>query len=412
MKKAAIVCVGNELLNGWTVDTNSSYLSGQLFATGVMTQWVCHVGDVLDEIVEAIGIAAHKADYIFLSGGLGPTDDDLTREALSEFLGVELEFHGEILADIQTFFDRRGIEMNERNRSQAYLPAGTTMIQNRTGTAPAIWADYEGKAVICLPGVPVELRTIYREEIEPRIVSQADDQAVRIRRLRCFGPGESALALKLGDRMKRDRNPLVNCTVGGGVITLHVIGIARDQTKACDLVDREAQEICEILGEVVYGEDDQTLQEVTGQMLRQKGKRIAVAESCTGGLLAKMLTDVPGSSDYFTYGWVTYSNEAKIKQLAVDAALIERYGAVSEETARAMALGALKNSNADISVAITGIAGPEGGTEQKPVGTVYIAVADSGETTVEHHVYPGGREKMRTRTVHTALNCIRLKMLV
>ncbi len=412
MKKAAIVCVGNELLNGWTVDTNSNYLSGRLFELGVMTVWVCHVGDVIGEMIEAIGTAAEKADYVFVSGGLGPTDDDLTRNALAEFLGVELEFHQEILDDIQGYFDRRGIEMSDRNRCQAYLPVGSEALENGSGTAPGIWADCNGKAIICLPGVPMEMRTIFTEVLGPRIEQQLGDRVVRMERLRCFGPGESTLVSKLGEMMDRERNPLVNCTVGGGVITLHVIGVAEDEKRAQCLVDADVARIREVLGEVVYGRGQETLQEATGRGLLDKGLRVATAESCTGGLLAKLLTDVPGSSGYFTHGWVTYSNEAKVKELGVDAGLIERYGAVSEEVARAMAQGALAKSGADIAVGITGIAGPEGGTEQKPTGTVYIAVGDVNELIVQKYVYPGGRDRMRSRTALTALNLIRLKLLV
>ena len=410
MGSAFLLSIGNELLSGLTVDTNAAWISGQLAELGIPTVGVLTVPDEIADTVESLRLAVSKADIVIVTGGLGPTDDDLTRQSLAQFLGVELQFHPELFESLAAFFRRRNFAMVEKNRIQAYLPAGTEAIPNLTGTAPGIFARKDKALIFSFPGVPSEMKAMFTDFLVPRLAEFTGRQVVVSRRLKCFGAGESMIAEKLGDLMFRGRNPLINCTVSDAVITLHVVATAPDRPTAEAMIQKDQTALCEILGDWVYGRDDQTLAEVVGARLAGAGKTIAVAESCTGGLIAKMLTDVPGSSRYFAYGWVTYGNQAKQSELGVDPALLAQFGAVSEPVVRAMAEGALRRSGADIAVAVTGIAGPDGGSEQKPVGLVYIGVATPNQTIVQKCQFPHSRAMIRNRAALTALNLVRLQM--
>lgn len=410
MTRAFLLSIGNELLSGLTVDTNAAWISGQLAQRGIPTVGILTVPDEINDTVESLCLAVSKADIIITTGGLGPTDDDLTRQSLAQFLGVELQFHPELFESLAAFFRRRNYPMVEKNRIQAFLPAGTEAIPNSTGTAPGMFACKDRVRIFCLPGVPSEMKVMFADFLAPRLAELTDRQVVVSRRLKCFGAGESMIAEKLGDLMLRGRNPLINCTVSDAVITLHVVATASDRPSAEALIQKDQTVLCEILGDWVYGRDDQTIAEVVGDRLARAQKTIAVAESCTGGLIAKMLTDIPGSSRYFVYGWVTYGNQAKQSELGVEPALLAQYGAVSEPVARAMAQGARTKAGADYAVAVTGIAGPEGGTEQKPVGLLYIAVASPNRTIVQQYHFPQSRMIIRNRAALTALNLVRLQM--
>jgi nicotinamide-nucleotide amidase len=410
MKKASIISVGNELLAGRIVNTNVRYLSRQLLSKGIPTISCYTVGDETDSIVKTISQAAKQADIVLITGGLGPTDDDLTREALAKFMGVGLEFREELLAQISEFFLKRDIKMSQNNKVQAYLPAGAAALANNVGTAPGIVAEHEGKIFVCLPGVPVEMEQMFEESVEARLEEVGGGQVVLTRKLNCFGTGESVIAEKLGDLMHRGRSPLINCTASGGIITLYIVATAEDKDVAEQMTEKDLHLLRGILGDLAYGTDEQTLAEVVGAKLRQQQKTVAVGESCTGGLIGKLLTDVPGSSEYFTCGWITYSNDAKVHQLGVDRILLEKFGAVSEEVAVAMAKGARTKADTAFAIGVTGIAGPGGGTEQKPVGLVYIAVDQGGQLSVERYVFSHSREHIRHRAALTALNMLRLKL--
>jgi nicotinamide-nucleotide amidase len=408
MKKASIISVGNELLNGQTVDTNTTYLSGELLRLGIPTVSSYTVGDDVDLIVDVLKHASKGADIILITGGLGPTDDDLTRNGLAKFLGVKLEYRGELMDLISEFFARRDIKMSEKNKVQAYIPAGTSALVNNVGTAPGLMAEKGSKVIVCFPGVPIEMKRMFSESVAGKLAEFGSGQVVVSRRIKCFGVGESTIAQMLGDLMERGRNPLINCTVSGGVITLHVVATATEESAAEAMAEEDFVRIRDILGDLVYGHGDESLAGVVGRKLRESGKSLAVAESCTGGLLGKLLTDIAGSSDYFTYGWVTYSNEAKISELGVDRAIIEEYGAVSEEVSRAMAAGCRVRSGADFGIGITGIAGPGGGSEEKPVGLVYIVVDFGGRVEVKRCVFSHSRGYIRMRAALTALNMLRV----
>jgi nicotinamide-nucleotide amidase len=409
MIEASIVSIGNELLSGETVNSNAAHLSAELLTIGIPVAASYAIGDEIDQIVLAFERACADADIILATGGLGPTDDDLTRQAMAKFLGVELQLHDDLLENIERFFAGRALPMPMRNKIQAYIPAGAGALPN-IGTAPGIRAESRGKLFFALPGVPMEMERMFAESVAPELKRLAGQQAVVMRKLRCFGAGESTVAELLGDRMQRGRNPLINCTVSSGVITLHVVASARNEPEAEQMARKDEESLRSVLGELVFGTADQSLAEVVGEELARQGKTLALAESCTGGLLAKLVTDIPGASRYFTHGWITYSNEAKIGELGVPAGLIERYGAVSEQVAEAMARGARRKAGTDFAIGITGIAGPTGGTEQKPVGLVYISVDSGTGCESKRFVFTHDRRFTRLRAAQTALNMLRLKL--
>ncbi len=409
MKRACIVSVGNEILSGQTVDTNAAYLSAELLTIGVPVASSYAIRDEIDAIVRGLSLASADADVVLVTGGLGPTDDDLTRQAMAKFLGVELELHNELLEKIQKFFAARGRQMAETNKIQAYIPAGAKALAN-IGTAPGIMAESEGKLFFALPGVPMEMKRMFEESVRPEIERFAGGQAVVVKKLKCFGAGESTIAELLGSMMQRGRNPLINCTVSSGIITLHIIATSEDNEKAKQMAEKDEKLLQNMLGELIYGVSEKSLAEVVGEKLTRQGKTIAVAESCTGGLLAKLLTDIPGSSKYFTFGWITYSNQAKISELGVPADLIQEYGAVSEQVAESMARAARKKAGTDYAVGITGIAGPAGGSEQKPVGLVYIGVDSENGCDTKRCLFSGNRRFIRLRAAQTVLNILRLKL--
>jgi nicotinamide-nucleotide amidase len=410
MRKASIISIGNELLSGQRVNTNTAYLSRKLLSVGMPVVSSYTVGDDKDLIVRALNLASGDADFVLATGGLGPTDDDLTRQAFGEFLGVELQLEKEILERIQDFFVRRNLQMPEKTKLQAYIPAGAEALANSLGTAAGIMARIKGKLLIALPGVPSEMKQMFEESVFAELRRFAAEQAVVVRKIKCFGAGESTISELAGPVMQRDRNPLINCTAQHGVITLHIVATAEDKDKAQKMAEKDEELLTELLGELIYGRAEQTLAEVVGEKLAQEKKTIAVAESCTGGTLAKLLTDIPGASRYFTCGWVTYSNIAKTSELGVPADLIEKRGAVSEEVAAAMAEGARERAGTDFAIGITGIAGPAGASEQKPVGLVYISVdSDKGRET-KRFVMSGDRDSIRLRAAQTALNMLRLKL--
>ncbi|MHC4678832.1 MAG: competence/damage-inducible protein A [Planctomycetota bacterium] len=409
MMKASIVSIGNELLSGETVNTNAAHLSAELLAIGIPVVSTYAIGDEIDSIVRAFERACTDADIVIATGGLGPTDDDLTRQALAKFLGVELQLRDELLEKIQRFFAGRALSMPERNRIQAYIPAGARALAN-IGTAPGLVAESKGKIFFALPGVPMEMKRMFAESVAPELKRLAGGQAVVVRKLRCFGAGESTIAEMLGDMMQRGRDPLINCTVTSGVITLHIVASAPNEQQADRMAQKDEESLRGTLGELIFGEADQTLAQVVGDELIRQGKTVALAESCTAGLLAKLLTDIPGASEYFTHGWITYSDEAKTDELGVPALLIEQYGAVSEQVAESMAQGARKKACTDFAIGITGIAGPGGGSEQKPVGLVYISVDSGTGGETRCCLFTHDRGFTRLRAAQTALNMLRLKL--
>jgi nicotinamide-nucleotide amidase len=429
--KAAIISIGDELVLGQTVDTNSAYLSRELAAIGCDTTMHVTVGDDAPGVDRAIREALPLVDFILISGGLGPTADDLTRDAIASAMGgAPLELRGEWLTQIEGYFDKLGRVMPEKNAVQAMLPRGSKVIWNPVGTACGIEATLEHKydrmkparqvPLYAMPGVPKEMKAMFAATVGPAIADRAGGAVILSRTLHTFGQGESTVAEKIGALMNRDRNPSVGTTVSGGVVSLRLNARFPSRAEAQSKLDLTEAECRKALGSLIYGRNDDTLPGVIGALLKEKDLVIATAESCTGGLIAKMLTDIPGSSAYLGFSWVTYANEAKVAMLDVSPQTIERQGAVSEATVTEMALNARMKSGADIAIATSGVAGPDGGTEEKPVGTVWIALAtaepgtaDPSRSVVTARKFnlPGDREWVRDRAAKMALALVRYHVL-
>ncbi len=377
--QAIILAIGDELVLGQTVDTNSAWLSEQLSRLGVMTRYHQTVADDSAAIAAAITWACHEAELVIVSGGLGPTDDDLTRHGLAEAMGQTLVLHEPSVAAIEAFFARRAKPMPQANRIQAMCPVGCEVIPNSAGTAPGLKAKLDRATVYVTPGVPREMVVMWQRSIAPEVAAAAEQGSSRgvilATKVNTFGQGESAVGEMLGQLMRRDRNPKVGTTVSGGVVSVRVRSEFPTAGEAHEQLDDTVRQVEATLGSCVYGRDDETLQAAMVALLRERGLTIATAESCTGGLVGAMLTEVPGSSAVYRGGWVTYTNEMKVSQLGLDAAMIATHGAVSQPVARAMAQAALEKSGADLALGITGIAGPDGGSEGKPVGLVWVALA-------------------------------------
>ncbi len=413
--KAILISLGDELILGQSVDTNSAWLSEQLASLGIAVLEHITVGDNLNTIVSALRRAGESADLLIGTGGLGPTDDDLTRQAVAQVLGVNLVLHEESLEQIRQFFARRQWNMAKTNNVQAMFPQGAVPLPNPVGTAPGFTVKIRNAQAYFLPGVPREMQRMYEmnlaSALKQKMRQETGGQVIVTRLLHTVGIGESSLAEKLGDRMARGRNPLLNCTAKAGQVTLRINATANTEELAHKMIGPVEQDLRDLLGNSIFGADGETLEEAVGKLLRQKRRTLATAESCTGGLLAKLITDVPGSSDYFLNGWICYSNESKIQLLRVAPDILARHGAVSEPVARQLAESARTLSKADYALSVTGIAGPGGGSAEKPVGLVYIALAHPAGGDVQQWNFAGERQTMRQRTAVAALNLLRLKLL-
>lgn len=421
---AIIISIGDELVLGQSQDTNSAWLSRQLAGAGCRVIAHLTVPDDQRAIEQALYDCGQRCDVMIVTGGLGPTPDDLTRQALAVVMRQELVLNDLWLARLTEFFKARGRPMPPSNRIQAMIPYGATLIENRLGTAAGIDATLNfdlpvpghsprkhACRVFVLPGVPREMTAMFSRDVLPHIRSAAGGAVILSRTLHTYGLGESVVAEKLGDLMNRQRNPTVGTTVSGGVVSIRINAKFESRDKALEQLDRTEDACRQILGDLIWGQDDQTLQEVVGRMLLEKKMTVATAESCTGGLVAKMITDVPGASGYFRAGFVAYSNQAKQECLNVPAELIAVHGAVSEPVAQAMACSARKLAGADVALAISGVAGPSGGTETKPVGTVCIGLAHESGAQTRSFNFPGDREWVRDRAAKMALTMLRYHLL-
>lgn len=417
---AVLLSTGDELVLGQTVDTNSAWLSRQLAAVGCRVIAHVVVGDDRDAIARALRDNLSRCDWLICTGGLGPTADDLTRDALADVMGVDLVLDPDWLAKMKRMFESRSRSMPDRNRVQAMAPRGSTLIENTSGTAPGLMAELPADKrsrrkchVVAMPGVPREMMTMFTASVLPMIRERSGGAVVVSATLHTFGLGESAVAERLGPLMDRQRNPSVGTTVSGGIVSLRINARFPSPDNANEQLQRTIQECRAVLGSLVFGTDEQTLTSVVADMLTA-GERpitVATAESCTGGWLAKLLTDRPGSSAYFKQGWVVYCNEAKQSELGVSAKMLERCGAVSDEVVTAMAQSARTQAGADVALAISGVAGPDGGTDRKPLGTVHVALAHAGGTVARRfHLY-GDREMVRLRACYTALSMLRFHLL-
>ena len=386
--KAEILCVGTELLLGDIVNTNAAFIARELAAAGVPTYHQAVVGDNDARLRECLAESFSRADTVILTGGLGPTYDDMTKETVAEYFRRKMVLDEPSLRWIEAFFKRRGAEMTPNNRKQAMMPEGAAIFHNENGTAPGLAVSDGERTAILLPGPPREMEPMFREQVMPYLAAKTG-QTIRSRTIHIFGVGESAVEDRFRSRMENSKNPTLATYAKEGEVQLRVTALAPTEAEAFALTDPAVEEICAELGDAVYGVDAVNLETALVRALAVKGKTIAAAESCTGGWVAKRITDVSGASAVFGCGIVSYSNETKERALGVKPETLREYGAVSRETAAEMAEVVRRLSGADIGVSTTGVAGPEP-SEGKPVGLVYAGIAsESGTKVLELHLKRG-----------------------
>jgi competence/damage-inducible protein CinA-like protein len=413
--KSWIVAVGSELLTPFRVDTNSLAITERLNAIGIDVRLKFVVGDDVDELASIFERGIGHIDVIVCTGGLGPTEDDITRDALTRALKVPVDVDEAIVERIRQRFERRGLTMPENNRRQGVVPRGATVVENPRGTAPGLWVDREGTSIAILPGPPREMTPMLEALIAERLQPRTGGAGLFRRVLKLTGRTESDVdqrAHQVYGRWLFTPVPIATTILAVmGSIELHLTASAASRAEAEAALDGAVQELRDLLGTTIYSVDGRQLEAVIGDLLREKRLTLAVAESCSGGLLASRITDVPGSSEYFDRGVVCYSNRAKEEMLGVPAPLIAAHGAVSEPVASAMAGGIAERSGSDIGIGITGIAGPGGGTLEKPVGTVAIAVKTPSATQIRTFQFVGGRDMVKFQSAQAAMNMLRLMLL-
>ena len=402
-----LICVGTELLLGNIVNTNAAWLAQKCAGLGLSCYYQTVVGDNMERLTETVKTAMSRADILILSGGLGPTSDDITKEAVAQVLELPLEMDEHSAERIRTFFAARKIEMTSNNLKQALIPQGAMVVDNDHGTAPALICRAEGKHIILLPGSPNELIPVFEERIESYLRSLCPG-ILYSRTVKLCGPGESSVAARIQDLLDAQTNPTIAPYAKTGEVHLRVTAFAETEAAAKELAAPVVAELENRFGKDIYTTEEQvTLEQAVVDLLAENKMTVSAIESCTGGLLSGRLINVAGVSDIYKLGFVTYSNKAKRKMAGVRKSTLKKYGAVSEETAREMAVGAAAAAKADVAVAITGIAGPGGGTETKPVGLVYIACTVKKKTTVIRCQFSGSRSKVRESSVAAALTLMR-----
>lgn len=407
--KAEIITIGDEILIGQIVDTNSAWMGQQLNLLGIEVYQVTSVHDDREHILKALAEAEQNSDLILITGGLGPTKDDITKKTLCEYFDTELVFHPEVLEHVRSLLSSRNVVINQLNQDQALLPENCTVLHNSAGTASGMWFERNNTIFVSMPGVPFEMEAIMTEEVFPRLRKLGTTQSIVHKTVLTIGIPESMLAEKI-EKWEDALPKFIKLAYlpSPMMVKLRLSGYGIDELAIKTEIDKQVKELLTIIPEAVYGFDNDNMGIALGRMLEAQGQTMATAESCTGGSIAQFITSNPGSSVYFNGGVVAYSNEIKSNLLGVPSELIEAVGAVSQEVAEAMALGAQKALHADYAVATTGIAGPDGGTDEKPVGTVWIAVAGPLGVLSKKYIFKHNRERNIIRTTHTALNMLRV----
>ena len=412
---AEIVAIGSELLTPFRQDTNSLYLTEKLNQLGVEVIFKTIVGDSRERLTGAASLAVSRAEIVIFMGGLGPTEDDLTREAVAEALGLELHRDPEIITSLEHRFAARGWKMAANNLKQADVITGATVLPNANGSAPGQWMSgkYEGREriIMLLPGPPHELKALFEEQCLARLRAKLPPQFIATRELKITGLGESACDARVAPIYKLYTDVQTTILAGAGEIQLHLKSRAASLEAAQGRVDQLVEKIEEELGDCVYSDNGDSMEQIVGYYLQMRNATLAVAESCTGGLLAERITSVSGSSRYFVGGAVVYSNQMKTAFADVPAELIEKHGAVSREVAAALAEGICRRSGATLGLSVTGVAGPTGGTDAKPVGLVFHALASDTETEVVERRFPGDRKHIRRFASQQALDMVRRKLM-
>ena len=407
---AEIIAVGSELLTPHRYDTNSLYLTGKLNSLGIEVRFKTVVGDDPERLASVFRAALERSGLIILMGGLGPTEDDINRQAVADVLGRKLHEVPEVIDRIAARYARTGRKMPANNARQALVPEGAEWLPNQKGTAPGIWIEQDDTIVVMLPGPPSELEAMFDEQCMPRLKTRVSGSRIRTRVIKVAGLPESEVDQRIAPIYKPYTNPSTTILSTGGAIEVHLTARATTQDEADALLDELTDKVEPALGDHIFSTSGETLEEVVGMYLVMKQKTLATAESCTGGLLGERITRVPGSSEYYLGGAVCYSNEMKTRFAGVSPKLLETYGAVSKPVAQALAEGIRRKTNASIGIGITGVAGPGGGTEEKPVGMVFISIADDRGTEVREFRFPGDRERVRLLSSQFALEMLRRRI--
>ncbi|WP_270567604.1 competence/damage-inducible protein A [Clostridium beijerinckii] len=404
--KAEIIAIGTEILLGDIINSNAQYLAQELAALGIDMYYQQVVGDNEIRIMHAFDEAYSRSDIIITTGGLGPTDDDITKEVAAKYFNKELIEDENSTKKIRNYFKFRERAMTQNNLKQGLIPEGATVINNNNGTAPGVIIEDDNKIMIILPGPPKEMKPMFEESVKPYLQEKSESILVS-RVVKILGIGESAVAEEIKDLIDAQTNPTIAPYAKDVGVMLRITAKAETKDEALKLIEPIEEEIKNRLGDNVYATEDINIEEVVARLLIEKKLTISTAESCTGGMIASYLINYPGISEVFLEGAVTYSNEAKHNRLGVNNDILNKYGAVSEETAREMAIGIAKTANTDVSIVTTGIAGPEGGTLEKPVGLVFIGVYVQGKVTIQKCLFKGDRNKVRLQATITGLDMLR-----
>jgi len=410
--KAAIITIGDELLIGQTIDTNSAWMGAELSKSGFDVVRITSVHDRKADILNALKESTGKTEVVLITGGLGPTSDDITKPTLCEFFNTHLVFNDDVFRMNEEMMIRRNFPMNDKNRRQAEVPEGCKVLFNSVGTAPGMWFEKDGTIFISMPGVPYEMKHLMKELVLHELNKRFISQIIIHRNIMTYGIGESLLA----DRLTEFESGLPESIKlaylpAYGIIKLRLTGTGSEHSQIANLIEEQAGRLYQTIPELIYGENEDSLEMVIGKLLIASKKTVSTAESCTGGEIAHLLTSVPGSSEYYKGSVIAYSNSVKTQLLGIQDYILTRYGAVSENTVKEMASGARSLLKSDYTIATSGIAGPDGGTEIKPVGTLWIAVASESGTVCEKHVFGNDRASNITRFSLAALNLLRKQII-
>jgi nicotinamide-nucleotide amidase len=411
--KAEIITIGDELLIGQVIDTNSAFIATKLNEAGIHVHQITSVSDNREHIIEALDNAKQRADIIVMTGGLGPTNDDITKNTLCEYFNVGLRFDAEAYKDVEYVFKVRGREVTEINRKQAELPENSIALRNKNGTAPGMWFDVNNKVYISMPGVPYEMKALIEDEVIPRLQKRFILPVIVHRNVLTIGIGESFLAEKIAaweaslatEGIKLAYLPSI------GMVRLRLSSSGENAGILKQKTEKKIEELRNLVGEFIYGYDNDTLENIVGSLLKERKQTISTAESCTGGYISHLITSIPGSSDYYVGSVITYSYEIKTLELNVNADLLNMKGAVSQEVVEQMASAVRKKFKTDYSIAVSGIAGPSGGTPEKPVGTVWIAIATPQRVFSKRFQFANNRLRNIQLTANAALNMLRKEIL-
>jgi nicotinamide-nucleotide amidase len=412
MNIAEIITIGDEILIGQTIDTNSAWMGAELNKIGIGVNRIITVSDKEEEIIKALDSSLSNSDIVLITGGLGPTSDDITKPALCKYFNTRLVVNEDVFFEVSNRLKYRGLPMNDNNRHQADVPESCIVLMNKTGTAPGMLFHVKNKIVVSMPGVPSEMRHLMSEHVLPLLAKTFTGGAIVHKNIMAYGVAEAVLA----ERLESFENELpegvkLAYLPSQGVIKLRLTARGTSNAMLSEILHSQVSKLYEIIPDAIYGEDEVTLEEIIGKLLLNNKQNVCTAESCTGGKIASMITSVPGSSAWYKGSVVAYDNDIKIQILGVDSKVIESFGAVSEQTAIQLAENIKKIYNTTFAISVTGIAGPTGGTPEKPVGTVWIAIASPGGTHAEKHCFGDNRIINISRFARTALNMLRKQII-